>query len=284
MRKSIAVLSFLLSLGLVLILLALQISLFTRVEMLNHNFYDAQFKKNNLSIAVETAIKKDLSNLGSYNYIPSQVFNGLYSAKWVDNAISDSNKNFIDFMTYKTNTLKDIDTSSIEAKLSSNVDNYVNANKILISGSTQSELNTVKTQTVNIIKNQASVVSLKSLSTSTTFLKLRTYIHLVYTSIYLLLCIMFILIIVLYLVNIKVRGSFIRWLAYALIAAGLFTIIPGLIALISGFMKNIAVSPDVLKNLAVSLANEFFKFFIMCGGICIAVAIIFLALLRGNHE
>lgn len=283
MRKSNAILSFLLSLCLVLILLAIQISLFTRVEMLNHNFY-VEFNKNNLSVAVETSIKKDLTSLGSYKYIPSEVFNGLYSKQWVDTAVSDANKNFIDFMNYKTNTLKDIDTTNIEAKLSSNVDSYVSANKILVSDSTQSELNTVKTQTVNIIKNQASVVSLTSLSKSTTFLKLRTYIHLVYSSIYLLLCIMIILILGLYLVNMREKGSFIKWLSYALIAAGLFTIIPGLIGLISGFMKDIAVSPAVLKNLVISLADEFFKFFIICGGICIGVAIVFLALLKGSHE
>jgi len=284
MRKSNAILSFLLSLCLVLILLAIQISLFTRVEMLNHNFYVGQFNKNNLSVAVETSIKKDLTSLGSYKYIPSEVFNGLYSKQWVDTAVSDANKNFIDFMNYKTNTLKDIDTTNIEAKLSSNVDSYVSANKILVSDSTKSELNTVKTQTVNIIKNQASVVSLTSLSKSTTFLKLRTYIHLVYSSIYLLLCIMIILILGLYLVNMREKGSFIKWLSYALIAAGLFTIIPGLIGLISGFMKDIAVSPAVLKNLVISLADEFFKFFIICGGICIGVAIVFLALLKGSHE
>jgi len=284
MRKSNAIISFLLSLCLVMILLAIQISLFTRGEMLNHNFYVGQFNKNNLSVAVETSIKKDLTSLGSYKYIPSEVFNGLYSKQWVDTAISDANKNFIDFMNYKTNTLKDIDTTNIEAKLSSNVDSYVSANKILVSDSTKSELNTVKTQTVNIIKNQASVVSLTSLSKSTTFLKLRTYIHLVYSSIYLLLCIMIILILGLYLVNMREKGSFIKWLSYALIAAGLFTIIPGLIGLISGFMKDIAVSPAVLKNLVISLADEFFKFFIICGGICIGVAIVFLALLKGSHE
>lgn len=284
MKKINVVLSFLISLCLVLVLFAVQISMFTKLELLNHSFYSSQFNKNNLDVAVQASIKKDLTSLGSYNYIPPEVFNGLYSESWVDSTINDANKDFIDFMTYKTNTLKELDTSSISAKLSSNVDSYISTNKIQVNADTQSELNTVKTQTVNIIKNQASVVSVTSLSKSSLFLKLRTYINLVYSSIYLLLGIVFILILGLYLCNRKSKGSLARWLSYVLIAAGLFTIIPGLVGLISGFMKDIAVSPVVLKNLVVSISNEFFKFFIISGGICLAVAIVFIALLKGSHE
>ena len=284
MKKSNVILSFLLSLCLVLVLFAVQISLFTRVQLLNNDFYVGQFNKNNLATSVQSSIKNDLTSLGSYNYIPPEVFNGLYSREWVESTINDANKNFIDFLTYKTNTLKKIDTSSIEQKLSSNVDGYVSANKIVVNEGTQSELNTVKTQTVNIIKNQASIVNITSLSKSDTFLKLRTYINLVYSCIYLLLGLMFILILALYFCNRKSMGSFIRWLSYVLIAAGLFTIIPGLIGIISGFMKDIAVSPVVLKDIVVSISNEFFKFFIISGGICLAVAIVFIAFLKGSNE
>lgn len=259
------ILSFVLSLVLVLGLFILQLSIFTQSKLFNSEMYVAKFEKLNLYGSITTSINNELSTLSRRCNLPKEFFNNSFSEKWVKNEVDNTTKSIVNYMTYKTERLYVINTKSQEAVISTNLTNFIKSSNLTVDEAVETELNKVKSDAVNITTNNICPINIKSIEANSSFNKVRknmNYLNIYknYVSIFLIATT-----ILLFLIHIKKINQFVKWLGCSLIAGGLITFIPALIGFSSNFTNNLAINMPIAKIMIGAILKEYIVFFLQSG-------------------
>ena len=274
MRIGKLILSFILSLTLVLGLFALQLSLFTHIKLFNSKIYITTFEKLNLYSTITASINNELSTLSRRCNLPKEIFAASFSDKWVKNELDNTTKNLIDFMTYKTDKLYAIDIKSQEAAISANISSFLKASNLKIDDSVEVELIKVKNDAVNMASSNISPINTKSIQNSSSFVKVRKNLNNLYIYKNHIIGFLAVAAILLLLLHIKKISQFGKWLGFSLIAGGLITFIPALIGLISKFTNNLAIGIPSLKALIAAILKEYIAFFSQTGLVIFAAGLL----------
>ena len=260
-------LSFILSLVLVLGLFVYELSLFTHSKLYNSNMYTTKFEDLNLYSNIESSINKELSTFSSRCNLPKEIFKNVISKDWIKLQMENSTKNLVDYMTYKTNKLYSIDSKAPEAIISANVNSFIKNSNLKIDKAAENELNKVKKDGVNIISYSISPISLKGISNSAGFEKTRMGLNYLYAYKNYLLLFLLIISAALLLLHIKNIYGFIKWASFSLIAGGLIILIPAALAYSSNFANNLAIAIPILKTLISSILKSYITFFLQSGAV-----------------
>jgi len=260
-------LSFILSLVLVLGLFVYELSLFTHSKLYNSNMYTTKFEDLNLYSNIESSINKELSTFSSRCNLPKEIFKNVISKDWIKSQMENSTKNLVDYMTYKTNKLYSIDSKAPEAIISANVNSFIKNSNLKIDKAAENELNKVKKDGVNIISYSISPISLKGISNSAGFEKTRMGLNYLYAYKNYLLLFLLIISAALLLLHIKNIYGFIKWASFSLIAGGLIILIPAALAYSSNFANNLAIAIPILKTLISSILKSYITFFLQSGAV-----------------
>jgi len=259
------ILSFILSLTLVLGLFAFQLSLFTHIKLYNSKMYMATYENSNIYSTITESINSELSTISRRCNLPKEIFTASFSDKWIKNELDNTTKNLIDFMTYKTDKLYIIDIKSQEAVISANISSFLQSSNLKVDDSVEIELNKVKSDALSMARNSISPINTKGIKNSSSFLKVRKNLNNLYIYKNHIIGFLAVVAILLLLLNLKKISQFVKWLGYSLIAGGLITFIPALIGLISKFTNNLTIRIPSIKALIAALLREYIVFFSQTG-------------------
>lgn len=275
MKQMKFVLNFLISLALMLTLIALQFSLFTRMKLLNSDFYSSVFQKNNLYSYTKQNTENKLTNLGRVVNLPNDIFQGIITDEWTKHQIDDATSQTVQYMTYKSNKLPIVDVKPITDKFNLNLDNYIKSSNLKVDKTVEKELTKIKSDTGSIIKNEATIVNLSLLEKNSSFQNARKLLYYIHNSTLAIAAAIMVLAFLLFLLNYKASLSFINWIGYSLISSGFLILILSLIGLLSKFINNIAIGDTVLKNIVINIFNSSLSFLIVMSTIYIIIGVIF---------
>lgn len=275
MKQMKFVLNFLVSLVLMLTLVALQFSLFTRMKLLNPDFYSSVFQKNNLYSYTRQNTENKLLNLGRVVNLPNDIFQGIITDEWVKQQIDDAANQTVQYMTYRSNKLPIADVKPLTDKFNLNLDNYIKSSNLKVDKTVEKELAKIKSDAGSIIKNETTIVNLSMIEKSSSFQSARKLLYYIYNSTLAIAAAILVLVFLLFLLNNKSNLSFMNWTGYSLISSGLLVLIISLIGLLSKFINTIAIGDTVLKNIVITIFNSSLYFLIVISTIYIIIGVIF---------
>lgn len=275
MRQMKFILNFFISLALMLTLIALQFSLFTRMKLLNSDFYISVFQKNNLYSYTKQNTENKLMNLGRIVNLPNDIFQGIITDEWIKHQLDDATNQTIQYMTYKSDKLPIVDVKSITDKFNLNLDNYIKSSNLKVDKTVEKELTRIKSDTGSIIKNEATIVNLNLLEKSSSFQNARKLLYYIHNSTLAITAAILFLAFLLFLLNYKANLAFMNWIGYSLVSGGFLILILSLIGLLSKFINNIAIGDTVLKNIVINIFNSSLSFLIVVSTIYIIIGVIF---------
>lgn len=267
MNKFKSVISFILCLIIMLMLFVLQASVFTHKMLFESDYYLSKYENMGLYDYVVKTVESDGKNAAHVTNLPSSLFENLITKEWVkDQFVKGTNQN-VQYMLYKSNSLATVDSKAFTESFNIKLDNYIKSNNIVRDSQVDSEIKNVKNNVKGIIDNETTFIGLSTFSNMGSFQSLRHYLNILYSSLAYLIVGIIIFIVMLLLINLKNISKFLYWTGSAVTAGGLFVFIPSLIAYLSGFMNNIAISMKTIKLIAVSIIKDYDMFFIKLSGI-----------------
>ncbi|MDP4143652.1 MAG: hypothetical protein Q8936_04095 [Bacillota bacterium] len=259
MKKLKAFFVFLLSLFMVLDIFALQISIFSHNKLLNENYYTARFSTLGLYSFINQSISSDLGNIQRECNLPQSIFDGIYNKTSIENKVNQYTVSILDYMKYKTHKFPLSDINDYSSAFNKNIDTFLATANVALDDSSKAEINNIKSQTANVMKNEVYLVNLNSFAGSQSFEKARSYAYKVYSAEGPLTGILVALIIVLLILERKDILSFFRWFSASLIAGGLMILIPCALLIHSGFMNNLALSAPKLQLIVGTIIRDFLQ-------------------------
>lgn len=276
MKSIKSVISFTLSLILMMLVFIFQISIFTSAKLYNPNSYTSNIEKSGLITYTYESTNTNLQSLGRTVNLPQNLFNNLFDKQWVKTQLFSSTNNMSQYMTYKTDTLYKIDVKSQSDKFNNNLDEFVKSNKLKIDKNTENELKKIKNDVNGIILNQVLPINFDSITKNSTFQNARKSLFLIYSSKFLFIIAIIIIIALLMLVNMKKVSSALAWTSYAFIAGGLLSLLPSAIGLASKFIYGLNLSVQSIKYFLIYVVNDFLRYFIFSGSITFIIGLILL--------
>lgn len=286
MRIIKALANFILFVTLFVCTLMLQFCLFLHTELYNKQVYYKVFYSQNFYSYTETSINKDFKVIQRECNLPDTVFKNTVTKDWIKQQADGSVSNSIDYMEYKADKIQPIDVSSQSKNFNNNLDSYIKSLGVTLDRSSENELNSVKNNVSNILKNETSFFSLQKLTSLSSFQKARKLIFSFYSKLYLIAILLIINLLLLFIINKKSICRFLNLIGYAFFCVGISTLFPALFALKSGFVNRIAISIDVVRNILASSINGFLYYFIFTGGIIAALGLILIicAFIKHNNN
>lgn len=273
MKSIKSVISFFLSLFLMMLVFAFQISIFTSVKLYNSNSYTSNIEKSGLIDYTYESINNNLQNLGRTVNLPQNLFNNLFNKQWVKTQLFSSTDNICQYMAYKTDTLYKVNMKTQSDKFNNNLDEFIASNKLKIDKNTKNELDRIKNNVNGIIQNQVLPVNYNSIVKNSSFEKARKSLFLIYSSKFLLIIGFIIIVALLILVNMKKLFSALAWCSYAFIAGGLLALLPSVIVLASKFIYNLNLSVQSIKHFIIYVVNDFLTYFLFSGSITLIIGL-----------
>lgn len=252
-------LCFLISLFMVFDLFVLQISAFTHDKLFNNNYYIARFQTLGLYSFVTDSVVKDLGPIQRECNLPQNIFDSIFSKDNVESKIDKYISDTINYMAYKTSDLPKSDISSYSDEINKRIDNFIISSKVELDASSKSDIDTIKNQTSNIVKNDVYLVSFDKLASSPSFQKPRIYLYKIYSLEYLFIGIFIIFALLLLILEIKNLFRFFIWFSSSLIAGGLLVLIPSAFLLNTKFMDRLALSSPKLLLIAGTIIRDFLQ-------------------------
>ncbi|MDT8718338.1 hypothetical protein IAI10_16855 [Clostridium sp. 19966] len=271
-----AILTFIVSLCLVLTLFVAQFSLFTVNKLFDSDLYINKFESAGLYPYIETSLNKDFATIARTCNFPKSVFDGVIQTNWIKSQVIDSTRKTIDYMNYTSDSLPQIDTTSIGNNFSANLDKFINSSNSTVGSA--SDLAELKTDVQSTINNDINLVSFNKISKLSFFQKFRHALNLLYKYNSIIMLSILLLILILFFIQYKDLSYLVAWLGCSFVAGGLLTFIPSIVGILSKFTQNIAIGVPMLKTLTGSIINEYISFFAYTGGTLIFTGIILLIL------
>lgn len=269
--------SFILSLILAFIIVFSQVSLFINTKLLKPDYYISKFEKHGFYDYLYDSTYKNFGQVSMKSNLPQDLFKNIVTKDWIKEQTDKTIKETVDYMLYKADKLSVLDTKPQSDRFNDNLDNYLKSLNLKMDQSAAKEIESIKGQVSSIIKSQSNFIDINSVSKNTSFQHIRKAVYLTYT----LKILIFIITLAVALLLLFAAGSglsnFTAWIGYSLIAGGFFTFVPSIIAKLSGFMNNIAISEGPLKKLAVAFIMDSLNYFCITGGMALFTGILLTA-------
>ncbi|MDP4177257.1 MAG: hypothetical protein Q8900_02820 [Bacillota bacterium] len=267
--------SFLISLIMMFILLMIQISFFVQNVLYKPDFYLTKFQNMGLYDYIQTTIEKDNHKMAQVTNLPEDLFGGLITKDWIKGQFEKGTKQDIDYMLYKSNNLAEPDPKSQADIFGKKLDTYISSKNLKYDDSVKKELDKIKTDLYNVMKNETTFIGMHNLNNYGFFQQFRHYSYLVYkyqTAFIIGLCVL----IGLLLLLLRNKFKFFNWIAYTLIANGMLILIPSVTAYLSKFMDNINIEIAITKLITASIIRDYISFFIKIGAVTFVLGILIL--------
>ena len=274
MKAAKGALKFLLGLGIMFCAIALVISIFTHVTMLNSNFYVNSLNKSNYFTYLRQEIDYSFKNYSLTTSIPEKVFAGAVSDEAIKTLTTDNINNTMDYMKYKKSYVDEkIDTSGFDTGIKT----YASG-----SGADSSQLATATAEASTIVNSHAILFDLSLVTKYKEFQAFRKVIFTIYDKLYVMIAAFSALVLLLFLLSRKSFGTFSLWLGGSLLAASMVILIPGLMALIFNVPYRFAVDNYYLKVALSSITLGYIKYLLISGALLLAAGATLLY--RGINE
>lgn len=270
-RKSRNRLSYLLALLLTIFISTLIITSVTKFTIMNPSYLitkmtNADFYQQSV-INLNKQIQQETQSTG----FPLEMFENYIDEKSANEIVGNYMK------TAFSTGITAIDSSSFEAKLTEDINNYLVSANIIINNDEEIAISTLKTNLVNYYQTYLSFPYLDVL------IKLiNTYNTVYYFIIVILLILILVTGTILYRLYSHYRGRR-RYFAYALSSSGLICLIlPGFIYF-GGFVNKISLSPQYFYDFVTSTINTYLMIYVIIGIVLIIFSNI-LAYLKFNKK
>lgn len=250
---------FFISLFMVLDLFALQASIFTHNKLFNNNYYTEKFQTLGLNSFINDSLSKNLGNIQRECNLPQSIFDNLYNKTSIENDINSYTQGIIKYMTYESSSFPTPDTKKYTAKFDNKLDAFLSTSNVNLDGSIKADITNIETETASTMKNGIYQINFQLLENSSSFQKLRSYVHKLYSLETILVGIFILLTILLAILEIKRLYIFVTWFSSTLIAGGLIVLIPVAVIIHTNFTDNLALSPPKLQLIVGNILKGYLQ-------------------------
>lgn len=243
--------NFLLSFSLMLLLIVNELSFVTSATLLNSDYYSETLTQVGYYDQLGTALENGLINTGLASGLPKEVFQNSIDRRWLEGQVNQYIASLIDYLTFKSDSISyQFESKPLEAKLNQAIVGYAQQMGMPIN---KEDLTSLKALVIQNVQQRILVVGPQN----PVFSSLRQFTgRLVLNRGYFVLASLFILL-GLFFVNRKKPYQFIHWLAYSLLASGLFLVLPAFSLLSSSVLNRFALNELYLRQAIGAILERF---------------------------
>lgn len=273
--------SLVLSLFLLINLILVQFSFFTRQKLLDPAFYLGTFEKYRLYTYITQSIQTKLSDIGHYANLPQAIFENIVDEGGVKTQVEFQTRKAFEYMLFKTDSPPDTAEINIQQqadKFNANLSVFLKDSNTRMDQATENELNKIKSQVGNLVRNEGTFLNLKGIAGQSWFQTIRKDLYYLYSSAHYLIGLILINLCLLLLLHRRDFSRFCYWVNRTFFTVGFLTCITAVAGIRSKFIDDIAISEPTLKNIVIFIVNASLKFFAESGALVILLGLLFLVL------
>lgn len=270
-KKSKVISSFIIGILLMFSIVLSAISLFTKFVVLDSEKYINILEKKEIHKQIYDFLDGNLGYVLVINSIDSHIKDGVISEEELRIEVNSFIRSVVNFFLTGINDIKEVDIDKYSSRFDENLKNYLRENSIFINDNLQNEINTLKNEVNQIIKNELEIVNADIIVNSKSGIILARIIKIFVNGFYLIpIIIVGILIVIL---NFIWRGDttrFFQWLGNGIMSAGLFIFLLFFSGYISGFYNNVNINIVYLKEFISSLIKNWL-FILWLNGVLLTI-------------
>lgn len=244
---------FLLALVIALDIFVIASSSLTRTKLLNTKYYEQKFKQNGLYTHLSKLINTNLEAIALENNIDKSAFKGLVDEKFVEDNINRITIQTVDFFLKTENTLPKANLS-LDREIIKIAEDYLNKNKIPITGEIKEEIDSMATHVNQAVENYILPINLEGIQNKDYIQQSRDVLNNLYKNFSKYIIILLIAIGLLLIIN---KFAAIKTLATILEIVGITLATPFYTIYFMKILNGVAIGDEVLKSTLVSVVNGY---------------------------
>lgn len=283
-KKSKVIASFIVGTLLMFSIIISVLSLFIKFTVLNSEKYINILEKKEIYTQMYEFLDGNLGYTLIVKNIESNVKDGVISQGELETEVNSFIRSLMDYFVTGINEVKKVDTDKYLNRFNENLSNYIRENSVFVNSSVQSDIDILKNEISQVIKNELEIINSDIIVNSSACMVLTRITNLFARGFYLIpIIVVGILILIL---NFIWRGDIIRfsqWIGNALIAAGLFIFIVFFSGYISGFYNNVSIYTIYLRDFVANLIKSWMLILSLSGMVISTLGTLMLIPLIKNY-
>lgn len=282
--KKKVILSFIIGSLLMFSIIASILSVFTKVIVLNPETYINMLEKKETHRQIYEFLEGNLEYALTLNNIPSSVKDGVISQEELEYEVNSIIRSTVNYFVTGINEINPVDTEKYLSRLNENLNTYIRDNSIHIDSNIQNELDGLKSDISQIIKNELEIINSNVIINSSICSVLSKITSLFARNLYLIPVILVAIftLILAFIWRDDIRTLF-QWIGNSIIAAGLFIFIIFFSGYISGFYNNVIIDIVYLREFVASLIESWTIILSLSGVISSVVGFLMLIPIIKNY-
>lgn len=273
------IISFILSVVLMVSLIFSALFIFYNNTLMNDNFYIGIINENNLAQSCYDEIQSNLRNQLTVNNVKPGYVSEVITVDQVSEELKTNITNVVDYFSGKRDDIPNVDTSKYMTGVKSELERYVKENNSAITGETTNAITDIEQNDSNIINNQIKIFNFNELFAFNSFLNMRNIMVKLNNNAFMLILfgIDLIISIILLLLWKKTIQRGLSWIGYSSLTAGILITAVFLSGLTSKFYNNIALNDGYVKDFIAAVIQKDFKILSSYGIVLIVAGLIFMS-------
>ena len=273
------IVSFVLSVILIVSLIFSAFFIFYNKTLMNENFYISIINDNNMAQNCYDEIQSNLKYQLTLNNVKPGYVGEVITVDQVSEELKTNITNVIEYFTGKRDDIPNVDASKYMGQVKSGLEKYVKDNNSQITGETTNAIANIEQNDSNIINNQIQIFNFNQLFTFNSVLNMRNIMVKLNNNGFMLILfgIDLIIAIILALLWRKTILKGLSWIGFSSLTAGLLMTAVFLSGFISKFYNNIALNDGYVKEFIASVIQKDLQILSSYGIVLIAVGLILMS-------